>query len=82
MHGLMQDYPLTTVHLFERAEKLWARKEVVTSLPDGQRHRYTYGDFAERTRRVGGMLDVLGISAPDRMDLPQGEQAEPEGTTS
>jgi arginyl-tRNA synthetase len=27
-------------------------------------------------------LDVLGISAPDRMDLPQSDQAEPEGTTS
>jgi fatty-acyl-CoA synthase len=67
MHGLMQDYPLTTVHLFERAEKLWARKEVVTSLPDGQRHRYTYGDFAERTRRVGGMLDELGISDSGRV---------------
>ncbi len=67
MHGLMQDYPLTTVHLFERAEKLWAKKEVVTSQPDGTRHRYTYGDFAERTRRVGGMLDELGISDSGRV---------------
>jgi len=67
MHGLMQDYPLTTVHLFERAERLFPKKEVVTSLPDGERHRYTYGDFAERTRRVGGMLDVLGISDSGRV---------------
>ena len=67
MHGLMQDHPLTTVHLFERAEKLWPKKEVVTSLPDGGRHRYTYGDFAERTRRVGGMLDELGISDSGRV---------------
>ncbi|HUP85942.1 MAG TPA: long-chain fatty acid--CoA ligase [Acidimicrobiales bacterium] len=66
MHGLMQDYPLTTVSLFERAEKLWGAKEVVTSLPDG-RHRYTYADWAERTRRVGGMLDVLGISDAGRV---------------
>jgi acyl-CoA synthetase (AMP-forming)/AMP-acid ligase II len=66
MHGLMQDFPLTTVHLFERAERLFPKKEVVTSLPDG-RHRYTYGDFAERTRRVGGMLDVLGISDSGRV---------------
>ena len=66
MHGLMQDYPLTTVSLFDRAEKLWGRKEVVTSLPDG-RHRYTYADWAERTRRVGGLLDVLGISDSGRV---------------
>lgn len=66
MHGLMQDYPLTTVHLFERAERLWSAKEVVTSLPDG-RHRYTYGDWAERTRRLGGVLDVLNISPAGRV---------------
>jgi fatty-acyl-CoA synthase len=67
MHGLMQDHPLTTVQLFERAERLWRDKEVVTSLPEGRRHRYTYGDFAERTRRVGGMLDELGISDTGRV---------------
>ena len=62
----MQDYPLTTVHLFERCEKLFPNKEVVTHLPDG-RHRYTYGDWAERTRRLGGVLDVLGISDNGRV---------------
>ncbi len=67
MHGLMQDYPLTTVSLFERSERLWSSKEVVTGLPGGERHRYTYGDFAERTRRVGGMLDELGISDSGRV---------------
>jgi fatty-acyl-CoA synthase len=66
MHGLMQDYPLTTVSIFDRAEKLWSKKEVVTSLPGGL-HRYTYGDWAERTRRVGGVLDVLGISDAGRV---------------
>ena len=66
MHGLMQDYPLTTVSLFDRAERLWSKKEVVTSLPDG-RHRYTYADWAERTRRLGGVLDTLGISASGRV---------------
>jgi len=66
MHGLMQDHPLTTISLFERAEKLWSKKEVVTSVPGGT-HRYTYGDWAERTRRVGGVLDVLGISDSGRV---------------
>ncbi|MGI8791946.1 MAG: long-chain fatty acid--CoA ligase [Acidimicrobiales bacterium] len=66
MHGLMQDFPLTIPHLFQRAETLWPTKEVVTSMPDG-RHRYTYGDWAERTRRAGGVLDVLGISDAGRV---------------
>jgi fatty-acyl-CoA synthase len=73
MHGLMQDAPLTTVQLFERAERLWSRKEVVTSMPpavggsENGRHRYTYGDWADRTRRLGGVLDVLGISDGGRV---------------
>ena len=66
MQGLMQDYPLTITHLFERAEKLFPEKEVVTSVPGG-RDRYTYGDWAERTRRVGGVLDVLGVSDAGRV---------------
>jgi fatty-acyl-CoA synthase len=66
MHGLMQDYPLTTVSFFDRAERLWSKKSVVTSLAEG-RHRYTYGDWAERTRRLGGVFDVLGISDGGRV---------------
>ncbi|MEZ5204271.1 MAG: AMP-binding protein, partial [Acidimicrobiales bacterium] len=66
MQGLMQDYPLTIPHIFGRAEKLFPNKEVVTSLPTG-RQRTTYGDWAERTRRLGGVLDQLGISADGRV---------------
>ena len=29
--------------------------------------RTTYGDWAERTRRLGGVLDDLGISADGRV---------------
>ena len=66
MQGLMQDYPLTIPHLFGRAEKLFPRKEIVTALPTG-RERISYGDWAERTRRLGGVLDQLGISADGRV---------------
>ena len=61
MQGLMQDVPLTLPHLFERAEKLFFDKEVVTATATGL-ERTTYGDWAERTRRLGGVLDDLGIS--------------------
>ncbi|QXC62435.1 long-chain fatty acid--CoA ligase [Aquihabitans sp. G128] len=66
MQGLMQDYPLTLPMLFQRAEQLFPNKEIVTALPTG-RVRITYGEWAERTRRLGGVLDTLGISADGRV---------------
>ena len=59
MQGLMQDYPLTIPHLFRRAEQLFADKQVVTATATGI-ERTTYGDWAERTHRLGGVLDDLG----------------------
>jgi len=66
MDGLMQDAPLTLVHFFERAERLFPHKQVITATGAG-RERTTYGAWAERTRRLGGVLDVLGISAGGRV---------------
>ncbi|RPI10951.1 MAG: fatty-acid--CoA ligase [Actinobacteria bacterium] len=66
MQGLMQDHPLTIPHLFQRAEQLFADKTVVTATGSGL-ERVTYGDWAERTHRVGGVLDTLGISADGRV---------------
>ena len=66
MRGLMQDFPLTLPHLFERAERLFADKEVVTVTATG-RERTTYGSWAERARRLGGALDALGIGADARV---------------
>src|SRR5918994_7854498 len=53
VHGMMQDVPLTLPHLFERGERLFADKEVVTVTAAG-RDRLTYGDWAGRARRLGG----------------------------
>jgi fatty-acyl-CoA synthase len=66
VRGLMQDFPLTLPHLFERAERLFADKEVVTVTATG-RDRVTYGAWAERARRLGGVLDALGVSAEGRV---------------
>jgi acyl-CoA synthetase (AMP-forming)/AMP-acid ligase II len=66
MRGLMQQFPLTLPHLFARAERLFADKHVVTVTGTG-RERVTYGDWAERTRRLGGVLDTLGISDAGRV---------------
>jgi fatty-acyl-CoA synthase len=66
MQGLMQDVPLTLPHLFGRAEQLFFDKEIVTATATG-RERTTYGTWADRTRRLGGVLDDLGISEDGRV---------------
>jgi fatty-acyl-CoA synthase len=62
----MQDAPLTLPHLFERAEKLFFDKELVTATAAGI-ERSTYGDWAASTRRLGGALDQLGVSDSGRV---------------
>jgi fatty-acyl-CoA synthase len=66
MQGLMQLTQLVMPHLFERAERYFPEKEVVTSTPTGIQ-RVTYGEWAARARRLGGVLDQLGISGDGRV---------------
>src|SRR4051812_45521737 len=66
MRGLMQDHPLALPHIFERAERLFPKKEIVTASPAG-RTRVTYREWADRTRRLGGVLDALGVSPDGRV---------------
>src|SRR5215216_2325180 len=66
MQGQMQSYPLTLVHPFERAERLFADKPIVSATPGG-RERTTYGAWGERTRRLGGVLDELKVSKDGRV---------------
>jgi fatty-acyl-CoA synthase len=66
MQGLMSPYPLTLPHLFHRAERLFADKGIATATPGGM-ERTTYGEWAQRTRRLGGVLDALGISDDGRV---------------
>jgi fatty-acyl-CoA synthase len=66
MQGLMQDVPLTLPHFFDRAERLFFDKELVTATATGL-ERTTYGAWAERTRRLGGVLDDLGVSEQGRV---------------
>jgi fatty-acyl-CoA synthase len=66
MQGLMSSYQLTLPHLFGRAERLFAEKEIATATRGGI-ERTTYGEWADRTRRLAGALDELGISADGRV---------------
>lgn len=62
----MQDVPLTITHLFDRAEQYFGHKEIITASGAGV-ERTTYAEWAERTRKLGGVLDALGISATGRV---------------
>jgi len=66
MKGLMQDVPLTLVHIFERPEKYFGTKGIVTATGAGRVHT-SYAEWADRTRRLGGVLDTLGVSADGRV---------------
>ena len=66
MRGLMQDYPLTIDAIFRHVEQHYGDGTIATAGPGGTT-RTTYAEWAERTRRLGGLLDTLGISADGRV---------------
>lgn len=67
MQGLNMDFELTVPVMLRRAEQLFGPREIVTRLPDKSIHRYTYGDFIPRARRLGAALTELGIKRGDRV---------------
>jgi fatty-acyl-CoA synthase len=66
MQGLMSSFPLTLPHVFHRAERLFGDKRITTVTATG-RERATYAQWAQRTRRLAGALDALGISDDGRV---------------
>jgi fatty-acyl-CoA synthase len=67
LNDLMMHYPLTLTHFFERTRRLFGKKTLATRVPGQPLFRYTYADFAERTRRLAGVLRDLGIGKGDRV---------------
>jgi fatty-acyl-CoA synthase len=68
MQGLIMDYQLNVPAILRRGEGLFADKEIVTRLPDRSWHRYTYGEFGARARRLGAALrKELGLRDGDRV---------------
>ena len=66
MHTMM-DYPLTLVHIFERAGKLFGHVEVVSRKPDRSMHRYTFADMYRRARQLAECLTAAGLKRGDRV---------------
>lgn len=66
MQGLMMDYPLTLQHAYERAIRLFFKKEIVTQTA-GEPHRYTYREWGARTAQVAHALQKAGVQAGERI---------------
>jgi len=59
----MARYNLNLVRMIERPESYFPHKEIVSRENDGSLFRYTYGDFARRTRQLSSALGTLGVGA-------------------
>lgn len=67
MLGTMMNFPLTLVHLVERAGKLFGGVEIVTRRPDRSLARYTYADFHRRACQLASALQRAGLRSGERV---------------
>jgi acyl-CoA synthetase (AMP-forming)/AMP-acid ligase II len=67
MLGLMQSQPLLISGLIEFAERHHGDAEIVSRRVEGDIHRYTYRDSAQRARQVAGALDALTLAFGSRV---------------
>jgi fatty-acyl-CoA synthase len=66
MPGLMMRTPLLVRSIAVRAEQLYAEREVVSVTSDGV-ERSTWGEVAQRARRLASALRELGVRPGDRV---------------
>ena len=67
MQGTMMHYPLTLIHVLERAGKYFPRAEIVSRRPDRSLHRYTYADLYRRARALAEALQAAGLKRGERV---------------
>jgi fatty-acyl-CoA synthase len=67
MKGSMMDYPLNLQAILERIPKVYPAVEIVSRVPNGSLHRYTYLDFYRRTRALAEALHRAGLQPGDRV---------------
>jgi 3-(methylthio)propionyl---CoA ligase len=67
MLGLMQNQALLISSLIVFAERHHADGEVVSRRVEGDIHRYTWADVAQRARQVANALDGLQLAQSDRV---------------
>jgi fatty-acyl-CoA synthase len=67
MNGLMMQQPLLISSLLTHAERHHGEQEIVSRRVEGDTHRYTYRDMAQRARRMGNALAAQKIKFGDRV---------------
>ena len=67
MLGLMQSHQLMISSLIEFAERHHGEGEVVSRRVEGDIHRSSYKEVAQRARRVANALDKLNLAFSDRV---------------
>ena len=67
MNGLMMQQQLLISNLLTHAERHHGEREIVSRRVEGDLHRCTYRDLAERSRRVANALGALQVKAGDRV---------------
>jgi fatty-acyl-CoA synthase len=67
MQSTMMQYPLTLVHVLERAGRYFRNSQIVSRMPDRSLHRCTYADFYRRSRQLASALTKAGLRRGDRV---------------
>jgi fatty-acyl-CoA synthase len=67
MRGLMMDYELTLLPIFDRAGRYFPDVEIVSRWPDKSIQRTTYGEFHKRVQKLANALVRLGLKPGDRV---------------
>ena len=67
MKSTMMPSPLLISSMLDRAGKLFPGAEIVSSRPDGSRHRYTNRDLHRRSRQLAAALQRADLAKGDRV---------------
>ncbi|TSE27577.1 3-(methylthio)propionyl-CoA ligase [Tepidimonas aquatica] len=67
MLGLMQERPLLIADLIEHAARHHGDVEIVSRRVEGDIHRTTYAEVAQRARRLAHALDAMGLQQGERV---------------
>lgn len=67
MKGQMQQTPLSISSLIDFAERFHPDVEIVSRRVEGDLHRSSFGECAQRARQVANALDELGIAQGSRV---------------
>jgi fatty-acyl-CoA synthase len=67
MLATMMNVPLLLSSILRHAETCHGDGEIVSATVEGGLHRYTYGEFASRSRKLANALSRLGLENGDRV---------------